>query len=69
MQLGETVMARKAAKTSVGPSAPAAGAKAHPVSKERAAIRWLLQQEAIRVDKPGHFGNQHECLLHLENLS
>ena len=65
-------MARKAAKTlapeDVDRSAPS-GARAHPVSKERAAIRWLLQQEAIRVDKPAHVGNQHECLLHLENLS
>ncbi len=38
-------------------------------SFDRAAIRWLLQQERIRADRPGHTGNPLECGLHLENLS
>ena len=59
-------MAKKLApKTQQASAAP----KPSGHSMERAAIRWLLEQERIRADRPGHTGNQRECGLHIENLS
>lgn len=59
-------MAKKTApKTSGTDQAP----NRSSASMERAAILWLLDQERIRTDRPGHTGNPLEVAIHIENLS